>query len=80
MIFKNDEVGKLKCPECAGTMKFDRYIHRHVCTRCGLALTNEEREKIIKQQRGEIYETDPEEEKRKRRKEYLNWWLSEKEK
>ena len=69
----------MKCPECAGTMKYDKYIHRNVCMRCGLALSSEEREKIIKNQRGELYDKDPEEEKKNRRKEYLNWWLSEKE-
>ncbi|MHA1835372.1 MAG: hypothetical protein ACTSYQ_00320 [Candidatus Odinarchaeia archaeon] len=61
-------------------MKYDKYIHKHVCTRCGLTLTTEEREKIIQKQRSELYGEDPEEEKKRRRKEYLNWWLSEKEK
>ncbi|MHA1409439.1 MAG: hypothetical protein ACTSQY_03800 [Candidatus Odinarchaeia archaeon] len=69
----------MKCPECAGTMKYDRYIHRHVCTRCGLALTSAEWEKMIQEQKKEYHLSDQEEEKKQRRKEYLNWWLSEKE-
>lgn len=69
----------MKCPECAGEMRYDRNIHRYVCTRCGLALTTEEREKMITDQRDTLYaDRDSDEEKRKRRKEYLNWWLSNK--
>jgi len=51
----------------------------YVCTRCGLAVTSEDRDRIILEQKSKFYsETDSEEEKRKRRKDYLKWWLSDK--
>ena len=66
----------MRCPECAGEMKFDRYIHCYVCQRCGLALTRSEYDMIISKQKE--YYTTHEDEADKRRREYLKWWLSEK--
>ncbi|WEU40828.1 MAG: hypothetical protein OdinLCB4_002625 [Candidatus Odinarchaeum yellowstonii] len=69
----------MKCPECAGEMRFDRNLHMYVCTRCGLALTSEDRDKILLEQRSKVYsDIDSEEERKRRRKDYLKWWLSDK--
>ena len=66
-----------RCPECAGLMKFDRNVHRYVCQRCGLALARSELDKMREQHRDRIREVKGKEfEERRKRKEYLDWWLS----
>ncbi|MCX8171637.1 MAG: hypothetical protein N3E47_06705 [Candidatus Bathyarchaeota archaeon] len=57
------------------------YISRakhYVCRSCGLSLTHQELIEIREKSR-EQFETDmDEDERKKRRKEYLQWWLSKK--
>ncbi|MHA1264192.1 MAG: hypothetical protein ACTSRS_03065 [Candidatus Helarchaeota archaeon] len=66
-----------RCPECAGLMKFDRNLHLYVCQRCGLALKRSELDKMREQHRDHIREIKGKEyEEKKKRKEYLEWWLS----
>ncbi|MHA2061454.1 MAG: hypothetical protein ACW963_04085 [Candidatus Sifarchaeia archaeon] len=67
------------CPECAGTMKYDRYIRLMVCQRCGLAVTREELDKMRAELRKFARVEDTEDEKRRNRKEYLDWYLGQKE-
>lgn len=67
------------CPECAGTMKYDRYIRLMVCQRCGLAVTREELDKMRAELRKFARVEDTENEKRRSRKEYLDWYLGQKE-
>jgi transcription initiation factor TFIIIB Brf1 subunit/transcription initiation factor TFIIB len=67
------------CPECAGTMKYDRYIRLMVCQRCGLAVTREELDKMRAELRKFARDEDTEDEKRRNRKEYLDWYLGQKE-
>jgi len=67
------------CPECAGTMKYDRYIRLMVCQRCGLAVTREELDKMRAELRKFAQVEDTEDEKRRSRKEYLDWYLGQKE-
>ena len=67
------------CPECAGPLKWSRNLKQYVCQRCGLSLTREELDEARERLRGEIY-TRPGEEKSRRHKEYLNWWLGDKKK
>ena len=69
------------CPECAGTMKYDSNRRLYACQRCGLALKRDDLDKMWELQRDRVREEKgkPYEEQRKR-KEYLDWWLSEKEK
>jgi DNA-directed RNA polymerase subunit M/transcription elongation factor TFIIS len=64
------------CPECGGEMLYISRMKHYVCRSCGLSLTHQElfeiREKSL-----EHYEQD-EEERKRMRKEYLQWWLSKK--
>jgi tRNA(Ile2) C34 agmatinyltransferase TiaS len=64
------------CPECGGEMRYMPAIKQYVCQSCGLSVTQQElmelREKLKSPSMGN------EEEKEKRRKEYLKWWLSKK--
>ena len=64
------------CPECGGDMRWDRESRFYVCKRCGLALSRKELDELKEKAMDEII---PEEKKRKRmRREYLEWWLSQK--
>ena len=67
------------CPECAGTMKYDRYVRLMVCQRCGLAVTREDLDKMRADLREFAKFEDTEDEKRRSRKEYLDWYLGQKE-
>ena len=67
------------CPECAGSMKYDRYVRLMVCQRCGLAVTREELDKMRAELRKFARVEDTEDEKRRSRKEYLDWYLGQKE-
>ena len=67
------------CPECAGSMKYDRYVRMMVCQRCGLAVTREELDKMRAELRKFAQVEDTEDEKRRSRKEYLDWYLGQKE-
>ncbi len=66
------------CPECAGTMKYDRNARLLVCQRCGLAVTRQELDKMRAELRKFVEVEDTEDEKRRRRKDYLDWYLSQK--
>ncbi|MEM1514582.1 MAG: hypothetical protein QXH24_00775 [Candidatus Bathyarchaeia archaeon] len=64
------------CPECGGEMLYSSQLRQYICKSCGLSLTLQEiielREKLRRNQ-------EIEEDERKRfRKEYLQWWLSKK--
>ena len=67
------------CPECAGSMKYDRYVRLMVCQRCGLAVTREDLDKMRADLRKFAQFEDTEDEKRRSRKEYLDWYLGQKE-
>ncbi|MHA1277885.1 MAG: hypothetical protein ACTSQ8_11900 [Candidatus Helarchaeota archaeon] len=63
--------------ECAGKMKWQGNIRRYVCQRCGLALTRNELDNLREQQRDRIREEKGRDfEEKRKRKEYLDWWLS----
>jgi DNA-directed RNA polymerase subunit M/transcription elongation factor TFIIS len=64
------------CPECGGEMLYTSATKRYVCKSCGLSLTPQELMEMREQARDRA---PPEEEEKKRvRKEYLQWWLSKK--
>ena len=63
------------CPECGGNLKFDSNHKRYVCQSCGLAVTREEIDDIRSKN---ATTTNPEEDKERRRKEYLKWWSTKK--
>lgn len=70
----------VSCPECAGYMKFDRYVRLYVCQRCGLALKRKEIEEQHDKRREMIAEEqDKDEARSQRHKDYLDWYLSKKE-
>ena len=64
------------CPECGGDMKYMYSNKNYVCKSCGLSLTRQELMETKEKLRPKL---DSEEEKRKRKRtEYLKWWLSKK--
>ena len=65
------------CPECGGEMHYDQPLHRYVCKSCGLSVTSQEIMELKDKQRPEKGAQD--DERKTRRKEYLDWWLSKKE-
>jgi tRNA(Ile2) C34 agmatinyltransferase TiaS len=65
------------CPECGGEMSYDAHLRRYMCKSCGLSLTSQELMELKDQlQPGKSTDED---ERKKRRKEYLDWWFSRKE-
>jgi transcription initiation factor IIE alpha subunit len=66
------------CPECGGKMRYVSLTKRYSCMSCGLTLTYQE---LIEMRERLTTRVEPKEEERKRlRKEYLEWWLSSKKK
>ena len=64
------------CPECGGEMRYISLTKRYVCKSCGLTLTFQE---LIEMRDRQNERAEPEEDERKKqRKEYLQWWLSKK--
>jgi DNA-directed RNA polymerase subunit M/transcription elongation factor TFIIS len=63
------------CPECGGEMQYDSKVRRYSCKSCGLSLSNQELIEI--KDRSKPVEESSDEKKRKRHKDYLNWWFSE---
>ena len=69
-----------RCPECAGKMKFIPDTKSMVCNSCGLSLTRHELDsywKKIKQQN--VEDLDQSEQKKARRREWLDWYSKSKE-
>ena len=70
-----------KCPECAGPMKYLSASKRYTCKHCGLSLTQIELDDLREKLRDQVkYEKTKQFEKEKRRKDYLDWYLSSKDK
>ncbi len=66
------------CPECGGEMYYDTLLKRYACRSCGLSLTYQELIEM-KEKLRHSPGTDETEKRKKRRKEYLDWWFSKKE-
>lgn len=64
------------CPECGGEMRYDASLRRHICKSCGLSLTSQELMELRDRLRPKGYEPD---ERKQKKKEYLDWWFSRKE-
>jgi transposase-like protein len=64
------------CPECGGEMGYDPLVKRYNCKSCGLSLTYQELIELRDKLRD--LPENKEEMKKRRRKEYLNWWFSKK--
>ena len=65
------------CPECGGEMHYDARLRRHVCKSCGLSVTSQELMELRDKLKPEKETTGNE--RRKRQKDYLDWWFSRKE-
>ena len=63
------------CPECGGEMQYIIATKHYVCKSCGLSVTRQELMELREKLRPSI---EVEDEREKRRKEYLKWWLSKK--
>ena len=68
------------CPECSGLMKFNRNTKQYHCMRCGLVLSRREIDDAHEKRRDLIEEQkeDRSESRKRRHKDYLNWYLSKK--
>jgi len=64
------------CPECGGELQYVSVTKRYVCKSCGLSLTHQELIELRQQLRPR-FETE-EDQRQKKRKEYLKWWLGKK--
>ncbi|HDD69825.1 hypothetical protein CW707_05425 [Candidatus Bathyarchaeota archaeon] len=63
------------CPECGGEMQYIIATKHYVCKSCGLSVTRQELMELREKLRPSI---EVEDEREKRRKEYLKWWFSKK--
>mgnify|MGYP006298511339 CR=1 FL=1 len=64
-----------RCPECAGKMEWESALKMMVCQSCGLSLNRHELDsywKEIKQQN--INEADEYQDKKRRKKDWLDWY------
>jgi putative hemolysin len=64
------------CVECGGELKFDRKLKQYVCQSCGLTYTDTE----LLEARQRSLGVDEEDEKRRKSREYLDWWFKSKKK
>ena len=64
------------CPECGGEMQYTPVTKRYVCKSCGLSVTHQELIELREQLKPK-FESE-EEQRKKKRDEYLKWWLSKK--
>jgi len=76
--------GPSGCPECGGTLIYDRDTKTYTCQSCGQVFTREElaeaRRKIAEELRQAMMGSALEEEEKERKyREYLRWYLSRKE-
>lgn len=68
-----------RCPECAGKMKFNPMNRLMVCGSCGLSLSKNELDQYWKKIRDQSYSDDDDfQQKKSRRKEWLDWYSSSK--
>jgi len=64
------------CPECGGELKYISATKRYACKSCGLSLTPQELTELREKLRPSF--ESAEEQRRKKRKDYLKWWLGKK--
>ena len=58
-------------------MRYDSRLRRYICKSCGLSLTSQELMELRDKLRPERYVD--EDKRKKKRKEYLDWWFTRKE-
>ncbi len=64
------------CPECGGDLHYDPSIRRYTCKSCGLSLSYQEIMELKEKLRPNFENKD--EQRKKKRKDYLDWWFSRK--
>ena len=66
------------CLECGGNLSYDPAIKQYACKSCGLTFSSQD----LLQGREKMYQSQEtaDEEKKRRQKDYLKWWLSDKKK
>ncbi len=64
------------CLECGGNLTYDTAIKQYACKSCGLTFTQQD----LLQGREKMFQSheSADEEKKRRQKEYLKWWLTKK--
>lgn len=69
-----------RCPECAGKMTYNPATKSMVCNSCGLSLKRHELDSYWKKIKEEnVKDLDQSEQKKQRRKEWLDWYSKSKE-
>ncbi|MBD3255346.1 MAG: hypothetical protein GF383_09650 [Candidatus Lokiarchaeota archaeon] len=63
-----------RCPECAGKMEWNSSIKQLVCISCGLSLSRNELDNYWKKIRSENKYEDEYQQKKARRKDWLEWY------
>jgi len=63
------------CPECGGTMIYERSVKQYVCTSCGTVMNLQELLEVTERIRAE---REKQERSKRWKDDYLNWWLSSK--
>jgi len=64
------------CTECGGKLRFDRKLKQYACESCGITYTDAE----ILDARDRLSGYTEEDEKKRKSREYLDWWFKSKKK
>jgi len=76
-LIQTDRVKNMPyCPECGGEMQYMIGTKHYVCKSCGLSVTQQELMELREKLRPN--EETAEEERERKKKEYLKWYLSKK--
>jgi len=68
-----------RCPECAGKMTYNNMIKQMVCNSCGLSLSRHDLDTYWQKIRTENVDgSDELQQKKSRKKEWLDWYASSK--
>ncbi|MEM3083100.1 MAG: hypothetical protein QXM50_06100 [Candidatus Caldarchaeum sp.] len=63
------------CIECGGALFYDRELKHYTCSSCGATYTSQD---LLIEREKRFNAKFEEERKKRRRDEYLEWWLSSK--
>jgi len=66
------------CPECGGETHYDISFKKYICKSCGLSMTQQELMEL--REKNKPPEETEEEVRESRKREYLKWYLSSKNK
>ncbi len=64
------------CLECGGILAYDSSLKQYVCKSCGLTFSYQQL--IEAKDRMRMGEETAEEQRKRKQKDYLKWWLSKK--